>query len=223
MSSHIPEEIHILHYMLYEFRKGSKATEATKNICGVYGDVLDIPNASVCSANSGQAMLTSRMTIVRDDRWSWTTISWGRRLSQTPVKQLAEKPNFSWSSVQEHLQHVGKVNIQGVWVPHQLSAENKAQRTTICNSLMTRQEREPSLHRIVTGDEKWVLYVNTKRKNQWLSPGQQPVPTAKPGLHPQKVLLSVWWDSVGIIHFEVLETGQTITADLYCQQLDRLH
>ncbi len=107
-------------------------------------------------------------------------------------------------------------------MPHQLSAENKAQRRTIYNSLITRQKREPFLHRIVTGDEKWVPYVNTKRKTQWLSPGQQPVPTAKPGLHPQKVMLCVWWDSVGIVHFEVLEPNQTITAELYCQQLDRL-
>jgi histone-lysine N-methyltransferase SETMAR len=41
MSDHIPEEIHIRHSMLYEFRKGSKATEPIKNICGAYGDVLD--------------------------------------------------------------------------------------------------------------------------------------------------------------------------------------
>ncbi len=138
------------------------------------------------------------------------------------IEQLAEKLNSSWSCVQEHLQQIGKVNRQGVWVSHELSKENRSQGTAICNSLITRQEREPFLHRIVTGDEKWVLYVNAKRKHQWLSPGQTPVPTAKPGLHPQKVLC-VWWDCIGIIHFEVLEMDQTITADLYCQQLDRLH
>ena len=27
----------------------------------------------------------------------------------------------------------------------------------------------------------------------------------------------------GIIHFELLKPGETITAELYCQQLDRLH
>ncbi len=32
-------------------------------------------------------------------------------------------------------------------------------------------------------------------------------------------MLSNWW---GLIHWELLPTGSTITADLYCQQLDRV-
>ena len=35
-------------------------------------------------------------------------------------------------------------------------------------------------------------------------------------------MLSVWWDVNGIIHWEILPNGCTITADLYCQQLDRI-
>jgi [histone H3]-lysine36 N-dimethyltransferase SETMAR len=68
-----------------------------------------------------------------------------------------------------------------------------------------------------------MLYINTRRKNQWLSPGQKPVPVPKTGPHIKKVLLCVWWDCVGIINFEVLEPGQTITSDLYCKQLERLN
>jgi [histone H3]-lysine36 N-dimethyltransferase SETMAR len=115
------------------------------------------------------------------------------------------------------------VNRQGVWVPHQLSPENKAQRTTICSFLMTRQERKPFLHRVVTGDEKWIFYINNKRKKQWLSCGQTPVPTSKFRPHSRKALLCVWWDNIGVIHFEVLEPKQTITADFYYQQLERLN
>ena len=37
-----------------------------------------------------------------------------------------------------------------------------------------------------------------------------------------KILLSVWWDMHGIIHFELLGMNQTITAEVYCQQLQRL-
>ena len=35
-------------------------------------------------------------------------------------------------------------------------------------------------------------------------------------------MLSIWWDIRGIIHWEILPDGCTITADLYCQQLDRV-
>jgi len=225
MSDHVPEEIHIRHCMLYWFHKGVNASEATRNICGVYGDVLNVRKCQewFSKFRSGNLDLSDdhrpgrpveldndllRMEVESDPR-------------QT-VRELAEKLNCSHTTVHEHLQQIGKVSRHGVWVPHQLSEDNKAQRRNICNSLLTRQEREPFLNRIVTGDEKWVLYVNPERKKQWITPGQQPIPTPKPGLHPKKVMLCVWWDTCGIIHFELLEPGQTITADLYCQQLDRL-
>ena len=36
------------------------------------------------------------------------------------------------------------------------------------------------------------------------------------------MLISVWWDSEGVIHWELLPHGETITADLYCEQLERV-
>ena len=35
------------------------------------------------------------------------------------------------------------------------------------------------LHRIVTGDEKWVHYDNPKRKKSWCRPGEPSTSTAK--------------------------------------------
>lgn len=35
-------------------------------------------------------------------------------------------------------------------------------------------------------------------------------------------MLSVWWDYKGVIYYELLARNETLTADLYCQQLDRL-
>ncbi|KAF2902300.1 hypothetical protein ILUMI_03880 [Ignelater luminosus] len=125
------------------------------------------------------------------------------------AEELAEIFGTPATTVLRHLHEIGKVSRAGVWVPHELSDQNKAQRSAVCASLLFRQEQEP-------------LYTNVKRRNQWLTPGQTPVPTAKPGLHPNKVLLCVWWDCGGIIHVEVLEQGQTVTADLYTQHLDRL-
>ena len=44
----------------------------------------------------------------------------------------------------------------------------------------------------------------------------------KPEVHPRKVLLCVWWDQKGVLHYELLPRNQTITAEVYCQQLRRL-
>ena len=88
--------------------------------------------------------------------------------------------------------------------------------------LMTSDRNYQWLHNLVTGDEKWVLYIKYEYHRQWLSPGQTGVVTPKPDLHPKKVMLSVWWGVRGIIYWEILPDGCTITADLYCQQLDRV-
>jgi [histone H3]-lysine36 N-dimethyltransferase SETMAR len=76
------------------------------------------------------------------------------------------------------------------------------------------------LRNLITGDEKWVLYINYARRRQWLSIGQTSVATPKTDLRPKKVMLSVWWGVKGVIHWETLPNSCTITADLYCQQLD---
>ena len=85
-----------------------------------------------------------------------------------------------------------------------------------------KESETPFVNDLITGDEKWMLYSNHGRKNQWLSKRQVAKPTPKPGLTTKKVLLSVWWDCKGIIHFETLKPGHAINAKVYCEQLDRL-
>src|SRR5688572_30562379 len=35
-------------------------------------------------------------------------------------------------------------------------------------------------------------------------------------------MLSIWWDVKGVVYYELLPAKETITADKYCAQLDRL-
>ncbi|KAK6761996.1 hypothetical protein RB195_022913 [Necator americanus] len=35
-------------------------------------------------------------------------------------------------------------------------------------------------------------------------------------------MLCVWWNSKGLVYFEVLDSGQTVTADIYKDQLNRV-
>ena len=88
--------------------------------------------------------------------------------------------------------------------------------------LMTSHRNYQWLRNLITGDEKWVLYINYTHKRQRLSAGQTGTATSKTDPHSKKVMLSVWWGVKGIIHWELLPNGYTITADLYCQQVDRL-
>ena len=49
-----------------------------------------------------------------------------------------------------------------------------------------------------------------------------PDPDGKSRTTSGESALSVWWDYMGIIHFELLPKGKTVNSEVYCQQLDRL-
>ena len=87
---------------------------------------------------------------------------------------------------------------------------------------MTSHRNYRWLRNLNTGGEKWVLYINCTHRRQWLSAGQTAAATPKTDPKPKKVMLSIWCGVKGILHWEFLPNGCTITADLYCQQLDRL-
>jgi histone-lysine N-methyltransferase SETMAR len=143
--------------------------------------------------------------------------------SRQTTRELAEQLNCHHSTAERHLHALGKIHKYGCLVPHQLSKDNLVQRASICASLLFRQKHEPFLDRIVTGDAKWVCYVNVRRRRQWLDPGQKPFPNVKPDMHPKKIMLCIWWDMKGVIYFELLDINQTITANVYSQQLQRLN
>ncbi|KAK6756147.1 hypothetical protein RB195_014499 [Necator americanus] len=49
-----------------------------------------------------------------------------------------------------------------------------------------------------------------------------PDPFVKGEIHEKKVMLSVWWGVHGMYRFELLLNNTTVTADVYCTQLQRL-
>ena len=57
---------------------------------------------------------------------------------------------------------MGKIQKYGKWVPHQLNDRQMENRKTICEMLLQRFERKSFLHRIVTGDKKWIYFENSK-------------------------------------------------------------
>ena len=112
----------------------------------------------------------------------------------------------------------------GVWVPHELSENNKENRLQIAFQHLARHEatrghKQRFLYRIVTGDEKWCLYINMKQRKEWVAPGDTPKPRVKPDLHPRKTMICVWWDWEGMVHWEMLERNATVNKELYIAQL----
>ena len=87
------------------------------------------------------------------------------------------------------------------------------------NSLLTHKKYVPFfLKQIVTGNEKWIVYTNVEWKrsrNKWYEP---PWITSKTSLHPNKVMLYIWWDWKGVFYYELLQENQTINSSKYRSQ-----
>ena len=78
-------------------------------------------------------------------------------------KMLAEQLGVSQAAISMRLHAMGKVQKIGKWVPYQLN-DRQMERQNTCQILLARQKRKSFLHRIVTGDKKWIYFQNPKRK-----------------------------------------------------------
>jgi len=78
-------------------------------------------------------------------------------------QQLADQLKVTRESISIRLKAMGKIHKVGKWIPHELNKRQQENRKTTCEILLARHKRKSFLHRIVTGDEKWIFFENPKR------------------------------------------------------------
>jgi len=86
---------------------------------------------------------------------------------------------------------MGMIQKQGNWVPYELKPRDVERRFFTCEQLIQRQQRKDFLHRIVTGDKKWIFYDNLKKKKYYAKPGQSlpstSTSTPRPNIHSSNI------------------------------------
>jgi len=112
---------------------------------------------------------------------------------------------------------LGKVQKKVRWVPHELSENNKNRRRDIALILLSKFREKDFLHKIITGDEKWILYDNPKHRKSWVDHGQLSISMPKPNINAKKILLCILWDWKGVFYYELLQPDKTMMADRYQQ------
>lgn len=221
------EKQHFRHILLFYYRKGKNAVQARKKLSDVYGE--DVLTARQCQNwfakfRSGKfdvedAPRSGRPVEVDEDKIK-ALIDANRRIT---TREISKRLKLSNSTVHDHLKRLGLISKLDIWVPHVLTERNLCRRVDVCDMLLKRQENDPFLKRIITGDEKWVVYNNVKRKRSWSKKDEPAQSTSKADIHQKKVMLSVWWDFKGIVSFELLPDNTTINSEVYCHQLDKLN
>ncbi|GFT38046.1 histone-lysine N-methyltransferase SETMAR [Trichonephila clavipes] len=73
-------------------------------------------------------------------------------------RSINQKQQIDHTTVLNHLRKVGFKMKFNVWVPHHLTPINMMNRISICEALAKRNEIDPFLKWMVTGDDKRVTY-----------------------------------------------------------------
>uniref|UniRef100_A0A0N5BU43 HTH_48 domain-containing protein n=1 Tax=Strongyloides papillosus TaxID=174720 RepID=A0A0N5BU43_STREA len=213
--------------MLYEFKRGTNAAKTTQEINGTFGE--DLVSLSTVKRWFRKFKEGSE-NLENEERGSPGSVLDNDELRKvveanprTTVRELAEELNVSKSTISNHLKEIEKTKKLDKWVPHELNDYQKLCRYKVCSSLILRNKNDPFLSRLITCDEKWILYDNRKRSGQWLDKDEAPKLFPKPKLSSKKLMVSVWWSAAGIIHYEFLKPGETIDSVSYCQLIEKMH
>jgi len=113
-------------------------------------------------------------------------------LNEDDTQSLAEQLGVSQAAISMRIHAMGKVQKIGKWVPRELNDRQMERRQNTCQILLVRQKRKSFLHRIVTGNEKWIYFQNPKRKKSWVDPAQPSTFSSRSNRFGRKTMLCVW-------------------------------
>lgn len=226
MSNFVPDKEHLRGALLFLFNWKKSAAEAHRILVEVYGD--NALSETRCRAwfrqfKDGIFNVTDKERENRPKVFEDTELQGLLDEDDTQSqKQLAAQLGVSRQAISKRLHAMGKIQKIGKWVPHQLNDRQMERRQNTCEILLERHNRKSFLHRIITGDEKWIFFANPKRKKSWVSPGEPSTSSAKPDRFGKKTMLCVWWDQKGVVYYELLRPGETVNTQRYQQQIIKL-
>ena len=93
------------------------------------------------------------------------------------------------STIDCHIQRLGLIKKLDIWIPHELKEIHLTKRINACDLHLKRDEFDPFLKRIITGDEKRIVYNNAVRKRLWFKRDEPPQTTSKDKMHQKKIIL----------------------------------
>ncbi|GBP63530.1 Mariner Mos1 transposase [Eumeta japonica] len=81
-------------------------------------------------------------------------------------QELAGSLRVTQQAISKCLKVMVMIQKQGHWMPYELKPRDVEWSLFACEQLLARQRRKGFLHRIMTGNEKWVHYDNSKAQKK---------------------------------------------------------
>ncbi|GFX12086.1 mariner Mos1 transposase [Trichonephila clavipes] len=119
------------------------------------------------------------------------------RAQEHPSEQL----NVDQSIVSGRLKAMGKIIKVDRLGPHELTDRQQENRKIVCKMMLACYKRKSYLHRIVTGDERWIYFETPKRNRSYVDPRQPSKSTTRPNRFDRKTMLCIFWDQEVPIYF----------------------
>ena len=111
------------------------------------------------------------------------------------------------------------------FLPKMLTDDHKMQHLMASRASLRRYRKEGDafLSRIVTTDETWVFHYEPESKSmEWKHVSSPVKKKFKSQKSLRKVMLTVFWDRNGPITISVLERGNTVNSENYCELLTQV-
>ena len=143
------------------------------------------------------------------------------------MRELSEDLDISIGSCHSILTHdLGMRRVAAKFVPRLLTDDQKQCRLSASADLLQCGEEDPGfLAKIITGDETWVYGYDPETKVQssvWKTPSSPRPKKIRQSRSKVKVMLTVFFDIEGVVHFEYAPEGQTVNKEYYLDVLRRL-
>lgn len=175
MSTFVPTKRNLREALLFCFNWKKKAAESHRLLCEVYGE--HAPSQQTCEYwfrrfKSGDFDVDDKERPGQPKKFEDDELEalLDKDSCQTQA-ELAESLEVDLATISRRLKALEMIQKQGNWVPHELKPRDVERRFCMSEILLERHKKKSFLHRIVTGDEKWIHYDNPKRKKSWGKPG----------------------------------------------------